>query len=129
MSDLVIKEVELMNTQILTKADKYESDGHMKLDGILIHQAKLKGECKLWQKVVAVGPMVRQVKVGDTVVINPLRYIKVEHPEDENSLRGIVTVRNDYSKYALPSLTVNGEEHILIYEQDVDYKLKDYEEK
>ena len=35
---------------------------------------KAEGNVKEYQKVIAIGPMVRSVQVGDLVAINPKRY-------------------------------------------------------
>lgn len=128
MNDLKLKKIKPINSQILTTADKYEEDGHMELKGAIIHQAKMKGTVKLYQKVLAAGSLCRYVKEGDVIQINPIRYVHIDHPEDEDSIRGVVTVRNDYSKYSLPTIKIDGETRLLINEQDVEYIIEDYEE-
>ena len=110
-------------------ADKYEEGGHLNGSTTILDQSKLRGTCKLWQKVIATGPLCRYVKEGDWVMIDPIRYIKVEHPEDIDSVRSIVTVRNDYSKYSLPAIKIDGTQYILINEQDIAFVINEFEEK
>lgn len=128
MKILKLKKIKPLNTQILLSNEKYDEDGGALGNGLILDSRKVKGMAKLYQKVIDVGPLVRYVKPGDYVQINPTRYIKVEHPEDEDSIRGIVKVRNDYSKFYLPTITINGEDLILIYEQDIDFIIEDFEE-
>ena len=52
----------------------------------LVDASKL-NTIKEYQKVIAVGPMVRDIKVGDIVRINPSRYIQILHKQ--GSLKGI----------------------------------------
>lgn len=46
--------------------------------GSIIDSSKA-GLIKEYQTVVAVGPMVRDIKVGDVVFINPQRYLEIKH--------------------------------------------------
>ena len=58
-----------MFTSLITTMDKYEQD---KLtNGGLIDTAKQQGTLKEYQKVLAIGDSVRNIKVGDLVCINP----------------------------------------------------------
>jgi hypothetical protein len=69
-----IKKIELTANYVLTTKDIYtEEDG----SGII----KLSGTLKEYQTVVAVGPMVRTIKVGDFVCINPKRYAVTRYKE------------------------------------------------
>ena len=54
--------------------------------GKLFDTSKLNA-VKEYQKVLAIGPLVRDVKVGDIVRINPSRYIQILHKA--GSLKGI----------------------------------------
>ena len=74
-----IKKVRLTANYILTTKDTYngESDG-----GVIIPA----GTLKEYQKVVAVGPMVRTIAVGDVVSVNPKRYAVTKY--DTNDVKG-----------------------------------------
>lgn len=128
MTELILKDIQPLNTQILTTAERYTENG-LARNGLIIDVKKTVGSYKLYQKVLAVGPMVRQLKPGDVIDINPLQYIKPEHPEDEDSVRGVVKVRNTYTKIELPILVVDGDERMLLQERDANFIIKSYEEK
>jgi malate:quinone-oxidoreductase len=105
-----------------------EDTEELKQSGLILDLKKTSGSYKLYQKVLAVGPTVRDVKVGDVVQIDVIKFIVPEFKEDTNSLRESVRVRNTYTKVELPILNVNGEETMLLHESDVEYIIEDYED-
>ena len=60
-----IKKIKLLGNYILTTKNEY--DGKTTENGVIIP----KGNLKEYQKVVAVGPTVRTISVGDLVSVNP----------------------------------------------------------
>ena len=116
-----IKKIKPMFTAILTTMDTYEDD--VTCNSIIV---KTKGTIKEYQKVVAVGDTVRSVKVGDLVCINPKRYAVVKH--QEGSLQDGVISDNPVVSYNFNFIDVNGTICILLYDQDVDYVIQEYEE-
>lgn len=128
MSELILKDIQPLNNQILTTANRYPDEDKLEKKGLLLDLKKMAGNYKLYQTVLAVGPTVRYLKPGDVIQINPANYFKLEHPEDKNSLRETVRIRNTYTKIELPILEVNGEERCLLYESDAAYIIKAYEE-
>lgn len=127
MSKLKLKEIKPLNNQILTTADTYK-EAELSEAGIYVDIRKVEHAYKFHQKVLAVGPAVRQLKVGDIIMINPTRYIVPEHPEDEDSLRGIVHVRNTHTKIAFPILEIDNTERMLLNDNDAEFVIVDYEE-
>ena len=85
-------------------------------NGIIIYK---KGDLKEYQKVLAVGSTVRDIKVGDKVMINPIRYAKKKH--QEGSLKDGIVTDNPIVKYEFNVIKVNGENCLLLYDQDVMY--------
>lgn len=75
-----IKKIKPLFTSIVTTGDKFEKD--MIEGGIIIAR---KGDLKLWQKVIAVGSTVRDIKEGDMVMINAENYMVKKY--DKNSLQ------------------------------------------
>lgn len=69
-----------MFNQIVTTAQEYKED---ELSGSLIDVNKQKGTIKEYQRIIAIGDSVRGMKVGDLVMINPIRYGVKKH---QNSL-------------------------------------------
>ena len=63
---LHIKKIKPMFNHLLLTADRFEKD--VVESGIIVAK---KGDLKLWQTVVAIGSTVRDIKVGDKVMIIP----------------------------------------------------------
>lgn len=72
-----IKSIKPLFTSIVTTGDKFEKD--YVENGFVTAN---KGDLKLWQKVVAVGSSVRDIKVGDMVMINADHYIVKKYSKD-----------------------------------------------
>ena len=111
---LNITGVKPMFNNILTTMNKYEKDEYE--NGIIIYK---KGDLKEYQEVIAVGSTVRDIKVGDKVMINPIRYAKKKH--QEGSLKDGIVTDNPIVKYELNVIKVNGENCLLLYDQDIMY--------
>ena len=75
---LKIKKIKPLFNKILTTMELY--DNMITEDGI-IDGSKEDGGIREYQTVLAVGPMVKCVKPGDLVVINPPRYQVMKHKE------------------------------------------------
>ena len=83
---LKINSIKPLFNKIVTTCDVYTSD---KTQGGII--LKTNGTIKEYQRVEAIGSTVRDIKVGDLVLINPKRYIVPQHREKKDeSLRGII---------------------------------------
>ena len=78
---LRIKEIKPLNTAIVVTGEKYKEDMY---DEHGLIECK-KGDLKTYQKVIAVGPMVRNIKVGDMVMINVMHFAVMQY--DPNSLK------------------------------------------
>lgn len=111
---LNITGVRPMFNNILTTMNRYEKDEFE--NGIIIYK---KGDLKEYQEVIAVGSTVRDIKIGDKVMINPIRYAKKKH--QDGSLKDGVITDNPIVKYEFNIIKVNGENCLLLYDQDVMY--------
>lgn len=115
---LHIKKVKPLFTSIITTGDKFEKD-YVESGFVTAN----KGDLKLWQKVVAVGSSVRDIKVGDMVMINPSHYAVKKY--DKNS------IQNDLDNNPTLSFKFNwiyidtekGEQvpHLLLNDRDIDF--------
>lgn len=119
---LNIKDIRPVYTRLLTTAERYQED---QTNGVLLDANKLEGRYKEYQKVVRVGSSVREVSVGDTVLIDPSRYMKRKFPE--NSLREDF-VDNPIVEINIPTVTMDGVDYFMIEERDIAYVIQDYEE-
>lgn len=111
---LNITKVKPMFNNILTTMNKYEKDNYE--NGVIVNN---KGDLKEYQTVLAVGSTVRSVEVGDKVMINPIRYAKKKH--QEGSLKDGIVTDNPIVKYEFNVIKVNGENCLLLYDQDIMY--------
>ena len=74
-----IKSIKPMFNGIVTTCNKYAKD--QLLAGTNLVDTTKADTIKEYQTVVAVGPMVKGIEVGDTVFINPKRYAVKKHKE------------------------------------------------
>jgi len=105
--------------KVITTMDKYDID--LK-HGELVDVNKLKGTVKEYQTVVAVGPMVHYINVGDTVLVNPAAYGKPKHVRDQGN-GSIAQNTEGYHvemEYHFPTIMIDGVEHLFITDRDID---------
>jgi co-chaperonin GroES (HSP10) len=112
---LKIKEIKPLFTSILTTGNKYEKD--VKEGGIITNK---KGDLKLYQKVLAVGSSVRDIKVGDMIMFSPKDYVVMKY--DPNSVKNDMDM-NKVVKMNLPWVTITKdnqtEDCLLLKDRDV----------
>lgn len=110
-----------MHTKLVVTAERYGENATA--SGLILKTA---GSVKEYQRVVAVGDMVRGIKVGDIVMINPAKYMKKQF--DDNSLREDF-VENPVVSVNIPTVEINDVPHFIIDSgTDVDYIIDDYED-
>lgn len=122
--EINIKKIKPMFNQVITTMDKYSSDELS--NGGVIDYKKVQNPIKEYQKVVAVGPMVRNVSVGDLVMINPKRYMVKKH--EEGSLKDGVIGDNPVVRFNFNVIELDHKEHLIITDQDIDFVIEDFEE-
>lgn len=122
---LNIKKIKPVFTSIITTMDKYDEDNTLNGTSI-IDTSKAKGTLKEFQKVVAVGSLVREVKEGDMVCINPSNYAVKKH--QEGSLKDGIVCDNPVIKYNFNTVEMDGKDYLLLQDRDISYIIEDYEE-
>jgi co-chaperonin GroES (HSP10) len=118
---LNVKKVRPMFNNIVTTADKYEED--QMAGGLIVVPA---GNIKEYQKVVAVGGSVRDIKEGDLVKVKFDRYMKMRHKK--GSLQDGVIADNTAIEVVLPMILINNIEHLSLNDIDVEYVVEEYDE-
>lgn len=73
------------------------------------------------QQVIAVGPHVREINVGDYVCINPKNYIKVKHTLQEELSKPEMEVSINF-----PTIELEDGTYLLLWEDDVDYVIEEF---
>lgn len=120
---LKVKSIKPLFTGVLTTANKYETTSTK--NGIIISAKQTEGHIKEYQTVVKVGSLVREIKPGDIVLINPSRYLRKKF--DENSIRDDFD-KNPTIEINIPTVVINDKEYFLIEDRDVAYIIDDCEE-
>lgn len=114
---LHITSIKPVFNHILVTADKFEKD--MVSQGVIIAN---KGDLKLWQTVVAIGSTVRDIKVGDKVMIIPDHFAVKKY--NKNSVQNDLD-NNPVIDYHFPFETVddkNGNPGSYLYISDNDVR-------
>lgn len=119
-----VKKIKPMFTALITTMDKYEHD--VTTDGGLIDTTKTQGGLKEYQKVLAVGSSVRDIKVGDIVCINPTRFAVKKH--EKGSLKDGVITDNPTITYNFDVVEMDGEKCLLLQDRDIDFIIEEFEE-
>jgi len=114
---MIPRKIRPTTNHIVTTMDRYEED-----DSKLVLDVKeLAGTVKDTQRVVAIGPLVRDIKVGDYVRICPDRYIKVKH-----SLAEELNEKEMEIKINFPIVDLEDGRYLFLYESDVDYIIEEF---
>lgn len=119
-----IKKIRPLFTKIVTTLDRYEKDQTTK--GGLVVAKKQAGFIKEYQRIVAVGSNSAGLKVGDIVMINPVKYAVMKH--QQGSLKDGVIEDNPVIGYNLPIIELDGVPHLLLETQDVNFVIEEYED-
>jgi threonine dehydrogenase-like Zn-dependent dehydrogenase len=119
----ILKKVKPMFNRLITTMDSYEKDQY--INGV-IDSRKQKGTMKEYQTVVSVGDTVRGINEGDIVCINPTRYAVMKH-NDKSMQNGIIG-DNMVLGYKFNTITIDGKEHLMLYDQDIDFVVVESED-
>ena len=115
---LHVTKIKPLFDHLLITADKFDKD--MVHNGVIVAG---KGDLKLWQTVVAVGSVVRDIKVGDKVMINPNDFAVKKY--NKNSVQNDLD-NNPIITYNFPFETVDDEkgnpkDYLYISDRNVKY--------
>ena len=76
--------------------------------------------------MLSVGSMVKDIKVGDLVCINPTRFAVKKHKE--GTLKDGVVKDNPIIQYNFDVIEMDGEQCLLLQDRDIDFIIEDWEE-
>lgn len=115
---LHVTKIKPLFDHLLITADRFDKD--MIHNGVIVAG---KGDLKLWQTVVDVGSVVRDIKVGDKVMINPNNFAVKKY--NKNSVQNDLD-NNPVLTYNFPFETVDDEkgnpkDYLYISDRDVKY--------
>ena len=115
-----------MFTTIITTMELMKDEDMVLKNSGLIDASKMKKTIKEFQKVVAVGPQVRDVKVGDIVCVDPTRFGKVVHKP--GSIQEATVKDNPVVEYNFDIIEIDGVPHLKLQDRDISYIVEEYEE-
>lgn len=115
---LHVTKIKPLFDHLLITADRFEKD--MIHSGVILAN---KGDLKLWQTVVAVGSVVRDIKVGDKVMINLNDFAVKKY--NKNSVQNDLD-NNPVLTYNFPFETIDDEkgepkDYLYISDRNVKY--------
>ena len=113
-----------MFTSLITTMNKYEHD--KTTSSGLIDVTKREGTLEEYQRVLAVGNSVRDIKVGDLVWINPTRFGVKKH--QEGSLKDGVVTDNPIITYNFDIVEMDGKQCLLLQDRDIDFIIEEWED-
>lgn len=118
-----VKKVRPLFTGVITTAIKYKEDSLV--GGILVDVTKKEGTMNIYQTVVAVGAMVKDIKPGDIVCINFKRYLVPVHvPGQIENNKQTTTLQGTYE---IPMITLDGVDHLFLQNNDIEYVVEEYD--
>lgn len=115
--------VKPMFNRIITTMNTYEEDQY---DGVILDTSKQKGSLKEYQEVISVGTTVRDIKEGDTVCIDPTRYMVVKH--NDKSLKNGIMGDDMKVGYKFNTIRLDDKECLVLYDQDISFIVEESEE-
>lgn len=118
---MILKKIKPLFTSVVTTMDKYEDD--VIVNGLVNQTA---GTLKEYQRVVAIGSSVRDIKVGDMVSINPSRYAVRKY--EDGSLKDGVISQNPVMSYNFHTIEMDHSEYLLLQDRDIDFVIEEWEE-
>lgn len=119
-----IKELKPTFNHIVTTCNMYTNDIRTK-SGLLYDAAKV-NRIKEYQTVIAVGSSVKDIAPGDTVFINPKRYIQMVHKNGLKDLEKNVIQDDMHAQLNIPMYDIydrpdgSCRKVLLIYDSDVE---------
>lgn len=116
---LHIKDIKPRYTQVLTTGDKYDED--VKSGGVIV---AYKDSLKLYQKVIAVGNMVKDIEPGDTVMLDYSAYEVKRYDKNsiQNDLDNNKTIRLELPWVTMDDESGNPQSYLLMDDRDIKFK-------
>lgn len=134
MNQLSYSKITPRFNQVLTTAWKFSEDQRT---GLIIDIKKKQNDYSNQQRIVAVGPTVRDLKVGDLVEINFLKSRYVEFTQEYlrnhaslaqfDELATASHMNDDGIIIHYPIIVIGGVEHFLIYDNDIPFSFETYD--
>lgn len=122
---IIVKKIKPMFTGLITTMNMLE-EKDMLTKGGLIDVRKQARTVNEYQTVIAVGPHVQNIKVGDLVRINPTRFGKPY--QKQKSISSATEEYEAVMSYQFDTVEVDGKICLKLQDRDIDYVVEEYEE-
>lgn len=128
-----IKGIKPLFNQLIVTKNVYTMEESMQ-GGVYTGMAN---KLKEYQKVLAVGPMVKGIEVGDYVYINPARYAVIEHKKGKKDIENNIIKDDMHATVNIPTHTIytknadgteTSQQVMVIYDNDIHLCVTDLEE-
>ena len=120
-----IQKVRPLFTGIVTTAQKYVGEMTTK-GGIILDTTRMSGSLNPFQRVVAVGNMVKDIAEGEVVKINFKRYAKAQHTPGAIDEAQNKQFDNMSITYEIPIIEIDGVQHLFLQANDIEYVVEKY---
>ena len=114
---VIIKKVKPMFNGLITTMNRYGNN--VKINNTNLVDSRKVNAVKEYQTVIAIGPMVRGIEVGDVVFVNPSRYAVMKHKQ--GSLQDGVIQDNPVVGYNFDIVEIDGEEYLYLQDSDIKF--------
>lgn len=108
---------------IVTTMDIYTVDDAT--EGGIVDTSMLKMSVKPYQRVIAIGSTVRDIKVGDLVKIDPSRYRVFK--QKKNSIKDDLEEYKETDEYRFRTVEMNHKKYLFLSDSDIEYIIDDFE--
>ena len=106
---------------MITTATKFDKDD--KQNGVITAK---KGDLKLYQRVVAVGSMIKEFKVGDLVMINAENYAKKKYSATsiQNDMDNNPVIKYEFNWVTMENEKGELEDYLMLNDRDILYSFE-----
>lgn len=118
---LRIRKIKPTYTTVITTAVKFDKDDMQ--NGVITAK---KGDLKLYQRVVAVGSMVKEFKVGDLVMINAANYARKKYSANsiQNDMDNNSVIRYEFNWVTMENENGELEDYLMLNDRDILYSFE-----
>ena len=106
---------------MITTATKFDKDDMQ--NGVITAK---KGDLKLYQRVVAVGSMIKEFKVGDLVMINAENYAKKKYSATsiQNDMDNNPVIKYEFNWVTMENEKGELEDYLMLNDRDILYSFE-----
>lgn len=125
---LVIKKAKPLFTGVITTMNMLE-EKDMYIKGTnLLDSSRMNRSVSEYQTVLAIGSHVNEIKVGDLVCVNPIRFGRPTQKRKAGSIKENMEEYTSEVQYQFDIIEMDGKPCLKLQDRDIDYIVEEYEE-